>query len=111
MMKATGLFSAVLLIIVTSGLAISDPIELESGKVSGKASAGGDVHVYKGIPYARPPIGELRWRPPQPPENGRMSKSAVILVHVVYRPRSRKTPFVILESGWITPGRVRIVCT
>ena len=30
---------------------------------------GGDVRVFAGIPYALPPVGELRWREPQPMTN------------------------------------------
>jgi carboxylesterase type B len=38
-------------------------VKLDSGLVLG---SGTEVRVYKGIPYAAPPVGELRWRAPQP---------------------------------------------
>jgi para-nitrobenzyl esterase len=37
-----------------------------SGPVRGKTSADGKVEVFLGIPYALPPTGSLRWKPPQP---------------------------------------------
>jgi para-nitrobenzyl esterase len=40
---------------------------VESGLLSGVASADSSVTVFKGIPYAAPPVGDLRWRPPLPP--------------------------------------------
>lgn len=48
--------------------AVIDPIKLESGLISGKTigETGKEVRAYLGIPYAAPPIGDLRWKPPQP---------------------------------------------
>lgn len=40
----------------------------EYGLVSGIGSGINDVTVFRSIPYAKPPVGELRWRPPQEPE-------------------------------------------
>jgi len=38
-------------------------VRIDSGRVAG---SGGKVRVFKALPYAAPPVGELRWRPPQP---------------------------------------------
>jgi para-nitrobenzyl esterase len=49
---------------------LADPIMTDAGLVSGTVvgDAGEEVHVYKGIPFAAPPVGDLRWKPPQPVE-------------------------------------------
>ncbi len=38
----------------------------ESGLLEGIYSGNPEVTVFKGVPYAAPPVGELRWMPPQP---------------------------------------------
>ena len=42
-----------------------DPVATKSGKVAGTKLASG-VKAYLGIPFAKPPTGDLRWKPPQP---------------------------------------------
>jgi len=46
--------------------AIPDIVRLNSGLVSGISGGTPDMRVFKGIPYAAPPVGPLRWGPPQP---------------------------------------------
>jgi para-nitrobenzyl esterase len=46
----------------------ADPIKTSGGLVSGVTVADGAVRSYKGIPFAKPPVGDLRWRAPQPAE-------------------------------------------
>jgi para-nitrobenzyl esterase len=50
----------------TTRAAISDPVKTQSGLVSGETLPSG-VRAFKGIPFGAPPVGELRWKLPQPP--------------------------------------------
>lgn len=57
-----------LIVSCTSKSKILDPVvQTESGLVQGVANASATVTSFKGIPYAAPPVGDLRWKEPQPP--------------------------------------------
>jgi para-nitrobenzyl esterase len=63
---ATTFLAAILPISAT----ITEPVHVEQGTVSsipGASSA--DVRVFKGIPFAAPPVANLRWRAPKAPAN------------------------------------------
>lgn len=42
-------------------------VATQSGKVRGSLTDAAQAVAYRGIPYAAPPTGALRWREPQPP--------------------------------------------
>ncbi len=48
-----------------ASVATAAPVRIESGLIDG-VEAGG-ISIYKGIPFAAPPLGDLRWRPPAAP--------------------------------------------
>lgn len=55
-----------------SAMATPDPLTIDTyqGQLRGYwANEPRQIRGFKGIPYARPPIGDLRWRPPQAAQN------------------------------------------
>ena len=60
-------FLIVVFVIFAAGIGIAqqpDPIKIEGGLVQGTIED--DLTVYRGIPFAAPPVGDLRWKAPQP---------------------------------------------
>ena len=57
-------FAFILALCASAALAASGEVKIDSGKLKGAAANG--VISFKGIPYAASPVGDLRWRPPQP---------------------------------------------
>jgi para-nitrobenzyl esterase len=67
-MKILRNLSAVVAALAYASSAFADapkPVKTQSGMVQGTLEDG--VAVYKGIPFAAPPLGDLRWRAPQAP--------------------------------------------
>src|SRR5689334_7468118 len=60
-------FLSVLYLLFAGGCLIAQqPVKVEQGLLQGTFEEG--LVVYKGIPFAEPPVGDLRWRAPQPPK-------------------------------------------
>ena len=66
-MRAKTILSAVILTAALAGCRPANPVlEIEGGKIQGVESSVKGVYIYKGIPFAAPPVGDLRWKEPQP---------------------------------------------
>ena len=59
-------FAALLLFSLPAMAANPLQIKTDKGKVEGAYTADQQVIAFKGIPYAAPPVGDLRWKPPMP---------------------------------------------
>ena len=65
-------------------------VEIDGGKVRGVSSDG--LLTFKGIPFARPPVGNLRWRAPQPVEPWQGVRDAKIVGADPMQPAHLATP-------------------
>jgi len=64
-------------VLFTAAFAIAQqptPVKVEEGLLQGVSEDG--LAIYKGIPFAAPPVGDLRWKAPQPAAKWRSIKSA-----------------------------------
>jgi len=63
---------AFVLLLQTTGLAVFaqtlPQVKTANGVVEGVTSAHG-IHIFMGLPFAQPPVGDLRWKEPQPVKN------------------------------------------
>jgi para-nitrobenzyl esterase len=61
---------ALVILILLTGVVLAQasqppaPVKVEGGMLQGTVEDG--LTIYRGIPYAAPPVGDLRWRAPQP---------------------------------------------
>jgi para-nitrobenzyl esterase len=70
-------FIALLLSTIALGACSRAPVltEIPQGRLEGYLTDA--VEYYLGVPYARPPLGELRWRPPEPAEGWQGTRKAI----------------------------------
>jgi len=94
---------AFLVAMFAGGLCVAQtpaPVKVEGGSIQGTVEEG--LTVYRGIPFAAPPVGELRWRAPRPAAKWDGVKEA-----------AKFAPGCIQGMGnpIRVPQRVRIACT
>ncbi|PZO49701.1 MAG: carboxylesterase [Alphaproteobacteria bacterium] len=86
------------LCIVSPAFAQEAPVvRAPTGSVRGEGAGG--LHIFRGIPYARPPIGALRWRPPLQHPRWRETRDATAFGPACVQPTSRGTSIYAGELG------------
>ena len=55
----------------------SDTVKTANGEIEGRGAQPSGVRIFRGIPFAQPPTGELRWREPKPAKNWKGVRQAV----------------------------------
>jgi para-nitrobenzyl esterase len=51
---------------LATGVLAADRVKVASGTLEGTVNIDSTVRIFRGVPFAAPPVGNLRWQPPQP---------------------------------------------
>lgn len=100
-MMLRALLAVAALAAVAPAFAQSAPVvAAPSGAVSGTDE--GDIRVFKGIPYAVPPVGAMRWRPPAPMQPWKTVRAATTFGPACVQPQT-KTPVSVYSPATPMP--------
>ena len=75
-------------------------VKVEGGSIQGVASMADDVTVFRGVPYAAPPVGELRWKRPQPVVKWKGVRKADTFSNICWQPGNAVGTFYGNEFYW-----------
>ena len=70
-------------------------VQVKNGKLKGLVGKDPRITVFRGVPYAKPPVGELRWKAPQ---------------QCAFRPRWRNSTIVIPKFSFHFPPALPALC-
>jgi len=77
------------------------PVQTESGLVNGFYNERTSVTVFRGIPFASPPIGKLRWKAPQPATTWKGVKNCLTFGPSPIQPKP--VPFLMIGPEFVVP--------
>jgi para-nitrobenzyl esterase len=69
MKTSFSLFCALLFFTSAFSQPITNQLKISNGMLEGTFNQATNIRSFKGVPYALPPVGGLRWKEPQPPAN------------------------------------------
>ena len=95
LMARTAVIGTVLLAAIGAVHVSPTRVTIDTGAIEGMVDSASGVVVFRGIPYAAPPVGDLRWRPPQPAKHWTGVRPASQLGHncVQHQPYDDIDPF------------------
>lgn len=99
------IFASLVLLLISCQLkneALTSLVSTQNGKIEGYELPQKGLHIFKGIPFAEPPVGELRWKTPQPVKNWEGVKNCKEFSAIAMQ--GEPAPFWMWTSEFIAPA-------